>query len=158
VATAVKGLTWKIGLALLVIFLAGAGVGWVAGRQALFARQKAMSRPGFWDGMVLNRMEERLGLTAEQKSALEPMVKETAQRLQAQRRRAALEQTQTVKRFYEEVEPHLTTEQRERIERYRQQMREKWRDEGPLPMLPPRPGGLPGLGPGPGRPPSPSNP
>ncbi len=157
-AAAVKGLHWKISLALVVIFVAGAGVGWVAGRQALFARQKAMSRPGFWDGMVLKRMDERLGLTAEQKITLEPMVKETAQRLQAQRRRAAWEQMQIVRSFYEEVEPHLTAEQRERIERYRQQMREKWRDEGPMPLLPGRPGGLPGLGPGPGRPPSPPNP
>jgi hypothetical protein len=155
-ALVVKGARWKIGVSLAVIFVAGAGLGWVAGQQAIYARQKAMSRPGFWDGMVLGRMEERLGLTPDQRATLEPLVRETAQRLQAQRRRAIQEQMQTVKGFYEQVEPHLTEEQRGRMERYRQQVRERAREEKPV--LPPRPGGFPGSGPAWGRMPTPPNP
>lgn len=155
-AVAVNGLHWKIGLSLVAIFLAGAGLGWFAGRQAIYARQKAMSRPEFWDGMVLGRMEERLGLTTEQRKSLEPLVRETAQKLQVQRRRAVMEQMQTVKAFYGQVEPHLTDEQRARMERYRQQLRDRPREE--MPLLPPRPGGFPGPGPGRGRVPVPPNP
>lgn len=135
---AVKGFQWKIGLALAVIFLAGVGVGWVAGRRAILLRQVAMGRVEAWDGMILKRMEDRLDLTAEQRAALEPMVRETAQRLQAQRRRAMMEQFQTVRAMYEQAEPHLTQIQRERLAQSRQQLREKL--PGEFPMFPPRPG------------------
>jgi len=97
---AVKGLQWKIGMALVVIFLAGVGVGWVAGRRAITLRQLAMGRAEVWDGMILKRMEERLDLTAEQKATLAPMVRNTAEKIQAQRRRAMLEQLQAVRGLY----------------------------------------------------------
>jgi len=144
---AVKGFQWKIGLALAVIFLAGVGVGWVAGRRAIVLRQVALGRAEVWDGMILKRMEERLDLTAEQKAALAPMVRETAQRLQAQRRRAMLEQFQTVRGLYEQAEPLLTQPQRDRLAQSRQQLREKL--PGDFPMIPPRPGQVRSSAPGP---------
>jgi hypothetical protein len=144
----VKGLIhWKIALALVVIFGAGMGTGWVAARRAIVARQVAMGRPGAWDGLMLKRMEDRLRLTPEQKAEVAPLVKEAAMRLQAQRRRAILEQVQTIRGFYEQVEPHLTVEQKEQLARAREQLREKMRED--FPRLPQKPGGL---GPPPGGP------
>jgi len=142
----VKGLIhWKIVLALVIIFGAGLGTGWVAARRAIVARQVAMARPGAWDGLMLKRMEDRLKLTAEQKEEVAPLVKEAAMRLQAQRRRAFLEQVQTIRGFYEQVEPHLTVEQKDQLARAREQLREKMRED--FPLLPQKPGGpviLPG--------------
>jgi uncharacterized membrane protein YciS (DUF1049 family) len=137
----VKGVHWKIALALVVIFAAGLGTGWVACRQVMIGRQLSMMRPGaaLGDGALLKRMEERLKLTAEQKEQLAPMLRETVQRLQAQRRRAFLEQMQTVRAFYEQAEPHFTQAQKDQIARAREQLREKLREE--FPALPGRVGG-----------------
>ncbi len=143
-----KSHRWKIALALAGIFLAGAVVGLATGFRMAQYRQQAWLRSEGWDSLVLQRMEDRLRLSEEQKTALQPLVKDAAQRLQAQRRRALIEQLQTIRGLYEEAEPHLTPEQKERLAQSRQRLRDRLQQENPV--LPPRvqrPGGGNGIRP-----------
>jgi len=119
-------LPWKIILALVAIFLAGTVTGTVLGPRLPWPRSPgALLPPEAWGTLMLRRMDARLHLTEEQETALAPLLKESAQKLQAQRRRAFVEQLQIVRDTYEEAEPHLTSEQRTRWQEGRRKLRER---------------------------------
>ncbi|CAN5313654.1 hypothetical protein BH23VER1_BH23VER1_02340 [soil metagenome] len=88
---------WKIGVALLAIFLCGQGLGYVVA--SLVDRNRAPSasgaplaspspEPGGWADEALARLRDDLGLSSAQEEALRPVLARTGDRVVQQRERA----------------------------------------------------------------------
>jgi hypothetical protein len=121
-----KPFSWKIFLALAVIFLAGTVTGSILAPRLPWPRPgAALLPPETWGNVMLRRMDTRLQLTESQETALAPVLRDAAQRLQAQRRRSFVEQLQILRDTYEQAEPHLTPEQRTRLDEGRRKLRER---------------------------------
>ena len=111
-----RALKWRIALGLLLVFAAGAASGVFAG--AWHARSTFTMRHG---GMMGEHMREHLArhleLTPEQVREVEPILDRAAADLQEIRAETGQRVAATLQRSHREIAPHLTPEQREKLEK-----------------------------------------
>lgn len=118
----------KIALFVALIFLAGG----VAGAGIRSAWKPAQSPPPpvrsreDFANHIFNRMKERLQLTPEQISRIEPVFRKGIEDVRAIQDRSVKEVETAVKRNHEELAALLTPEQRQKLEEWDRE-REKWR-------------------------------
>ena len=110
-----RALKWRIAIGFLLVFLAGAATGVFAG--AWHARSTLKVRHG---GMMGERMREHmarhLDLTPEQIRAVDPILDRAAQELQAIRAETGQRVAATMQRSHQEIAPHLSPEQKAKLE------------------------------------------
>jgi Spy/CpxP family protein refolding chaperone len=159
--------SWKFKLGILGVFALGLLVGALG--TGLFVRHRMMDfagvRPEQAVARVMGRMERELGLTAEQRQAIEPIVAESAARMGALRARLTPEVEKLMAETVGRIKPLLTPEQQPRLDQFNARRMERWRQfSGPHGMAPPfghpgsPPGGPPGAAPWGMRPGMPSGP
>ena len=109
-----RALKWRIAIGLLLVFLAGAASGVFAG--SWYARSSFKVRHG---GMMGDRMRQHitrhLDLTPEQQRVIDPILDRTAAELQAIRAETGQRVSETMQRSHQEIAPHLTPEQQEKL-------------------------------------------
>jgi Spy/CpxP family protein refolding chaperone len=129
-----SGLKWKLALALLLVFVAGAATGTFFGLHHL--RHQVFLGPPH-SGDVPDRMRDHLrralDLTAEQENKVAPIVDATSSKLEtirvetAERVRAVMEDSKR------EIAPLLTPEQQKKLEKLEAQHRKMMLHHGFLP-------------------------
>lgn len=109
-----RALKWRIAIGLLLVFLAGAASGVFAG--SWYARSSFKVRHG---GMMGDRMRQHitrhLDLTPEQQRVIDPILDRTAAELHAIRAETGQRVSETMQRSHQEIAPHLTPEQQEKL-------------------------------------------
>jgi Spy/CpxP family protein refolding chaperone len=115
-----RALRWQIAVGLLLVFIAGAATGFLAG--AWHAHNAFLERH---DGMMSERMRERwkrqLDLTPDQIRDVNPILDRTAAELQKIRSETGERVRQALEETDRELQPHLTPEQGKKLEQI------KWR-------------------------------
>ena len=110
-----RALKWRIAIGLVLVFLAGAATGLFAG--AWHAHRAFSERHG---GMMDERMREHLkrhlDLTPAQLQAVDPILRETSQRLETIRRETGERVAQTMEESHRQLAAHLTPEQQGKLE------------------------------------------
>jgi Spy/CpxP family protein refolding chaperone len=134
-----NALKWKLGLACLLVFVAGGMTGAFFGVHHL--RHHIMLGPPH-SGDVGDRMREHfrrsLGLTAEQEKKIGPILDATSSKLEsirvetAERVRAVMEESK------KEVAPLLTSEQQKKLDNLESEHRKMMLHHGFLPPPPPK--------------------
>lgn len=143
---------WKISLAFLGVFAAGAVFGvffaqWLVRPAPADVAPPRAERPadGQFAVMILKRLSQRLDLTPEQEAAIRPIVAQADQEMRRLRRESFRESLAVAERMHTEVATILTEAQRRQLEQMKQAMRERWAQdrqrrwgEGPPPNGEPR--------------------
>tara|TARA_R110002096_G_scaffold200639_13_gene384767 strand:+ start:20123 stop:20587 length:465 start_codon:yes stop_codon:yes gene_type:complete len=119
----------KIVAALLVILIAGVGIGYSVGLREGKQRHRKMGKPEGWATMMMNRLDSELDLTAEQRDAIQPILQKTSSELHQYRRMAMNRSWTSIREFYEELETHLSDEQKEELKASRQKVRERLQNQ-----------------------------
>ena len=135
-----RALKWRIAIGLLLVFLAGAATGVFAG--AWHARSSFKVRHG---GMMGHHMRghlaRHLDLTPEQLREVQPILDRAAAELHTIRAETGERVAETMRRSHQGIAPHLTEEQRAKLEKMKMRhlriMKFKGRRHGPPP--PPEP-------------------
>lgn len=153
---------WRVTLALLTVFFAGAVLGFIGGTAAAKRKFQQLAMPESWAGQMMRRMDHELNLSAEQRQQAAPLLRNAARDLYATRRQATLAGMQHVRGFYSSLEPILTPEQKKKLEQAKERMKQRFKEGGenrppfsgaqgrPPFGFPPRPGGSkPSQDPGP---------
>lgn len=166
---------WKVVLAFISVFIAGAVFGGLftvgSARRAMAAHKqpgpvvtppgsqppgKAPPPPAPLGPAIIRQITTRLSLTADQKEKIRPIVTRAAEDLQRLRRENLQDTTRTMERMYADVSAMLTPEQRTELEEMRRKMQERVENErkkrGEVP--PPEGGRKNGSAPAAPRPPS----
>ena len=123
---------WKIAASLLAIFVAGGVAGGlitariVAGHihRNVPAKRAVELTMGRWTG--------RLGLSAQQRDRIRPVVEEMIRELRELRARDVHESDAVIRKAQEKIEPELDPKQLETLRRMREQRRQrlqKWQNE-----------------------------
>ena len=125
---------WKVILAFVGVFIAGAVFGGVftarsADRPAKAAKQAGKEPGGRIYPQLMRQFTQRLNPTVEQQKAITPIVARAAEDLQRSQRDHLADTTRATERMYEDVAALLTPEQRAKLEKMRQEMRERVRRE-----------------------------
>jgi Spy/CpxP family protein refolding chaperone len=134
---------WKIILAMLGIFVAGAATGaFVAlGAVKKMAERRGLNQlPAPWSPQQLRRMSEALGLSDEQVKKIRPIIRRNMEDMGRLRQFTAGEMRRNLERMEREISAELTPEQQGRFREMQELMRKR--------VLERRPGGPEG---GPGR-------
>lgn len=129
----------KIIAALLIILMAGVGIGYSFGVREGKQHHRKMGKPEGWAAMMMKRLDGELDLTEEQRTAIEPLLQKTGSDLQQYRRLAMNRSWTSIRTFYEKLETHLTPDQVEALKASRQKLRERLQNQ-------PRNGGDPSSG------------
>lgn len=127
-----RTLEWRIVLGLVLVFLAGAATGFFAG--AWHAHRAFGQRHGPMMGeRMREHMKRQLDLTPEQEQVVDPILRQTAQRLQVIRAETGQRVEQVMEDSHRELATHLTPAQvakleqmkkrHEHIRRYRRERR-----------------------------------
>jgi predicted DNA binding protein len=110
-----------------LIFSAGAIVGGVATVRFIERRVSERIDDRNWSSLTMNWLDRELTLTAEQRSKVEPIVKEATQELKEIRDETEIKRRLILNTRLKEVRSHLTENQNERlrlaVERVRRQIR-----------------------------------
>lgn len=125
---------WKVILAFVGVFIAGAVFGGVftarsADRPAKAGKQAGKEPGGRIYPQLMRQFTQRLNPTAEQQKAITPIVARAADDLQRIQREHLADTTRTTERMYEDVAALLTPEQRAKFDKMHQEMRERVRRE-----------------------------
>ncbi|MFM7750353.1 MAG: hypothetical protein ACKPB0_08040 [Opitutaceae bacterium] len=128
---------WKVVLAFVGVFIAGAVFGGVftarsarlADRPAKAGKQAGKEPSGRIYPQLMRQFTQRLNPTAEQQKAITPIVARAAEDLQRMQREHLADTTRTTERMYEDVAALLTPEQRLKLDKMHQEMRERVRRE-----------------------------
>ena len=127
-------LKWKLGLAFLLVFVAGAMTGVFFGVHLI--RHHIMLGPPH-SGDVPDRMREHmrrtLGLTAEQEKKIAPIVDATSAKLEAIRVETAERVRTVMEDSKKEVAPLLTPEQQKKLDQLESEHRKMMMHHGFLP-------------------------
>ena len=144
---------WKIILAFLGVFVAGAVFGGFVSlrlvrQQVDKARLRAPASMDQFSLQIMKRFSNRLDLTAEQKEKLRPIIKQADADLRRLRQTGARDAIALAERMHEQVAEILTAEQLTKLEQMKRDMRERWQRErqqrwGERPPPGSRPGPLP---------------
>ena len=131
-------LRWKLGLAFLLVFVAGGMTGVFLGVHHL--RYHVMLGPPH-SGDIPDRMREHfrraLGLTAEQEKKIAPIVDATSAKLEAIRVETAERVRAVMEDSKKEVAPLLTPEQQKKLDQLESEHRKMMMHHGFLPPPPP---------------------
>lgn len=119
----------KIIAALLIILMAGVGIGYSFGIREGKQHHRKMGKPGGWAEMMMKRLDGELNLTEEQRATIEPILQKTGSDLQQYRRLAMNRSWTSIRTFYEELETHLSPEQVEALKDSRQKLRERLQNQ-----------------------------
>lgn len=110
-----------------LIFCAGAIVGGVATIRFVERRVSERLDDRNWSSLTMNWLDRELLLTAEQRTKVEPIVKEATQELREIRDETEVKRRLILNSRLKEVRSHLTEDQNERlrlaVERVRRQIR-----------------------------------
>jgi len=121
---------WKMVSGLLAIFLSGILIGSVGTgiyvRHVIRARVDALVRGdrSMAVQLVMERLTRSLGLNAEQRAAIEPIVQEAARKIRAIRAKLRPEFMEVFLQTSGKIKAHLTKEQRKKIDRLTRRIRE----------------------------------
>ncbi|HWL17581.1 MAG TPA: hypothetical protein VNR00_18375 [Opitutus sp.] len=115
--------TWKIVLAFVGVFLAGAIFG--AALAPRLMRTLLPERRQPFQERMMERLDEELHLTAEQKQKIAPIVQRMAEETQRMRREGAITYRTVMEGLNEEIALELTPEQRAKHEEMRRKLRER---------------------------------
>jgi Spy/CpxP family protein refolding chaperone len=133
-----SGLKWKLGLAFLVVFVAGGMTGVFFGVHHI--RHHIMLGPPH-SGDVPDRMREHLrrtlGLTAEQEKKIAPIVDATSAKLETIRVETAERVRTVMEDSKKEVAPLLTPEQQKKLDQLESEHRKMMMHHGFFPPPPP---------------------
>ena len=133
-----RDLKWKLGLAFLLVFVAGGMTGAFFGVNHL--RDHIMLGPPH-SGDVPDRMREHLrrtlGLTAEQEKKIAPIVDATSARLEAIRVETAERVRKVMDESKKDIAPLLTPEQQQKLDKLESEHRRIMMHHGFLPPPPP---------------------
>lgn len=125
---------WKIILAFLGVFVAGAVFGGFVSlryvrQQFEKARLRAPAPMEQFSPQIMKRFSSRLGLTAEQKEKLRPIIQQADADLRHLRQTGARDAIAVAERMHEQVAEILTPEQLKKLEQMKRDMRERWQRE-----------------------------
>jgi Spy/CpxP family protein refolding chaperone len=149
--------TWKVVLAFVVIFMAGAGTGSLIALRYAQAFLPQPRQPGAvvqqFGIMQMQRLAERLDLTDAQRGKIKPIVQKTAADLSKLSSDSQRETRDILNSMHDQVAALLTPEQNKKLDEMKQQMQRRMNQQfqdrggrwpgGPGPM-----GGRPSQGPG----------
>ncbi|MEM1059356.1 MAG: hypothetical protein AAGK14_08915 [Verrucomicrobiota bacterium] len=121
------GRYWKMVLAMVAIFLAGAVVGGVLTAGAIVQTVKQRLNPDNWTRNVMEGLTAELDLSAEQQGEIEPVVRESVLRSRGIMQRAGIAWARNLAATKEEMAPHLDDEQRAELEALIEKRRSKIR-------------------------------
>lgn len=120
-----RSLRWRVALGLFVVFLAGAASGFLASawqtRQKFDKRHRVVLK----GDRMMRHFQRHLELTPEQRQKVEPIFDQTAARLQEIRAETGRRVSETMEQSRREIAPHLTPEQRVRMEEMKERRRRK---------------------------------
>jgi len=141
---------WKIVAALAVILMAGAGMGYGLGKHNSHEEVQRLSRPEDWNHLMMRRLGHHLELTPEQWQQTRPMLRDAGEQIYLNNRRTRIQNMQVVRGFYEELETILDEEQQAKLDKARERIAERTRQQranGTGPNIG-GPGNGPKMGPG----------
>ncbi len=122
---------WKIILAFLGVFVAGAVFGGFASLR--YVRQKfeqaRLRTPASleqFSPQIMKRFSNRLDLTAAQKEKLRPIIRQAGEELRKLRQSGERDAIAVAERMHEQVAEILTPAQQEKLEQMKRDMRERW--------------------------------
>jgi Spy/CpxP family protein refolding chaperone len=128
---------WKVILAFLGVFLAGAVFGGFISMRAAkrFMGNATPREPGAPGGQfspqILKRLTERLGLTPEQQEKIRPILKQTEEEMRRLRQAGFRETIAVAEHMNEQMAALLTPEQKTKLDAMHQEMRERWSRTAP---------------------------
>jgi Spy/CpxP family protein refolding chaperone len=132
-------LRWKLILAFMLVFLAGAacgffggfhGTGWIFGRGHPRSLAEHMKRHLEWE----------LRLNPQQIQQISPIIDHASSQLEAKREQTMREVHEVFEQTHREMQPFLTPEQRTKLKQMEQRHRHLLHRHGFLPPGPPPPG------------------
>lgn len=120
---------WKIILAFMGVFIAGAVIGGVVvlrfGRE-IAGESRPMDR---FEPMLMKRYAKHLELTDEQRAKVREIVRTTEKELRRLRGEGFKEAVAAGEKMNAQIEQLLTPQQRVRLEALKHEMRERWKEE-----------------------------
>ena len=128
---------WKLGVYVLVIFLAGVGSGALIGWRACRRMPVTPVPPAEIGARLRARFQSQLDLTPEQAQKIEPMVDQAMRRVEAIRKETASRVFANVSNLHEQVLTVLTPEQKLKFEESERERRDYLRQKfGPATTSP----------------------
>lgn len=131
-----RALKWWIALGLVLAFLAGGTSGIFIGARHEH-RRFAERHGGRMGQRMREHLKEQLNLTPEQVQAVDPILQDTAKRLQAIRQETAQRVTDTMADANRQLSQHLTPEQSAKLEATQERHLRMLHRRGRRPPLPP---------------------
>lgn len=125
---------WKIILAFLGVFVAGAVFGGFAAlryvrQQFEQGRIRGPAPMEQFSVQIMKRFSNRLGLTPEQREKLRPIIQQADADLRRLRQSGAREAIAIAERMHEQIAGILTPEQLKDLDQMKRDMRERWQRE-----------------------------
>ncbi len=132
-----KSLRWKLVLACLLVFLAGAACGFFGAVHAhhVFAQMD----PGSVAQHMKQRLRGELKLTPEQMQQISPIIDRAASQLKMKREQTMRDIHEIFKKTHRDMQPFLTPEQRTRLEQLEKRHRHLLHQHGFMAPGPPPP-------------------
>ena len=120
---------WKVILAMVGIFAAGAVTGAVLAAKAIQKVAERNLSPERWPASLVENYKRRLDLTPEQIEKMRPVVEEARREWRATMGAAIRGYAGIVQRLDQELTPLLTPEQLEKHQQLREEMRKRYFDK-----------------------------
>ena len=111
-------LKWRLALGMLIVFIAGVATGVFAGAWR-FHQWAGGGRAGAIGGRMRHHLQAQLGLRPEQMAKINPVIDQTAARLNAIRRDTGRRVNETMEQSRRDLAPNLTPEQLTRLDQMR---------------------------------------
>lgn len=132
-----------IAAALLAILLCGYGIGFLVGEHTTQRRlggdlDEMQSQPAGWERTTLERLSADLDLSPEQQAKIRTEIRAAADTINAARERAIHDYRQALFDLHDNIQPHLTDKQRERVSESQRRLKEVLDKESPVPDPVPR--------------------
>ncbi|MCC6414531.1 MAG: hypothetical protein IT582_01280 [Opitutaceae bacterium] len=121
--------TWKVIVAFLGVFIAGGVIGGVLSLRLVREHARERRTMDRFEPMAMKRYVERLGLTDEQRARVREIVRATDTELRRLRGEGFKATVAAGEEMNTRIEQLLTAEQKVRLEKIKQEMRERWRRE-----------------------------
>jgi hypothetical protein len=128
---------WRVILALVSVFLAGGLMGFIGGATAAKRKIQQLNVPENWSSFILRKLDHELKLTEEQRQKIRPLLQSTAQDLSGVRRQAILSSMHHLKTLYGSLEPILTGEQKQKLAKAKEKLKQQYKESGEVRSLAP---------------------
>ncbi|MFL6527841.1 MAG: hypothetical protein ACJ8LI_06575 [Chthoniobacterales bacterium] len=125
-----SALKWRIGVALALVFIAGAAVG-VFGSAHHVRRIMFEHHPPHLRGRMAEHLRRELKLTDEQFAKIRPLVERSEDQLEKIREETNQRVHETMRQGHSEISPILTPEQRAKLQEMEERHRRALHDGGP---------------------------